>query len=54
MIKKEVMNKYKNNHNINTIISDLKNFDSYSDYQFLIRELIDYIDFLEKLLEETK
>jgi hypothetical protein len=54
MIKKEVIDKYKNNHDINIIISDLKNFDSYSDYQFLIRELIDYIDFLEKLLEEAK
>ena len=52
MIKKEIIDEYKNNHDIDTVISDLKNFDSYSDYQFLLKEIVDYIDFMEELLKE--
>ena len=53
MIKKEIIDEYKNNHDIDTVISGLKNFDSYSGYQFLLGEIVDYIDFMEELLEEN-
>lgn len=53
MVKKEVMDEYKNNHDIDAVISDLKNFDSYSGYQFLLKEIVDYIDFVEELIKEN-
>ena len=44
--------KYKEEHNILQVIKDLDNFDSYSEYQRLLSELVDYIYFLEELLGE--
>ena len=49
-----IAEKYREEHNINDVITDLANFDYYSEYQNMLGELINYIELLEELLGETK
>jgi hypothetical protein len=47
-----LVEKYKKEHYIDETLDCLFDYDSYSEYQKLVRELDDYICFLEELLRE--
>ena len=49
-----IVEKYKKEHKIDKILDDLWDFDSYSYYQGLLKEMIDFIELLEELLNKQK